>query len=276
MAVAKDPELVTHVITMSDELGKHLAELQKFSAQTTTVCSDTAALLMPAAMDDAAECRDLAARALELAAQFANKGMDLGFQFASRGMELGYEFASRGEEVGPMANRILFMATQVGVMADRIGEMSDRILFMANQIGEFGDRIVYVSQLVVYTEQLIINAGVLVTEVIRIIADLMLGLTALVADQEAYFQQRAAHAGATQTLPLIYDNMNLMLRNMHEYSLTALKNQARNREDELRVRELQVKLRENTLSANACFCPCFCIDQPGNDGPRPQARKTQE
>ena len=264
MAVAKDPEVVAHVMTMSDELGKHLAELVKFSAQTTTVCSETSSLLMRASMDDAAECRDIAARALELAAEFANKGMDLGFQFASRGMELGYEFASRGEEVGPMANRILFMATQIGVMADRIGEMSDRILFMANQIGEFGDRIVYVAQLVVYTEQLIINAGALATEVIRIIADLILGLTALATGQDGYFQQRVAHAGATQTLPLIYDNMNLMLRSMHEYSLKVLENQARNRENELRVRELQIKLRENTLSANVCFCPCFCVDQVGS------------
>lgn len=263
MAEENDPQFVQHVMGMTDELQKHLVAFQKLSQEAMPAASETTVGLMAVTMEDESQCRDLAARALELAAEFANKGMDLGFQFASRGMELGYEFASKGEEVGPMANRILFMATQIGVMADRIGEMADRILFMANQIGEFGDRIVYVSQLIVYTEQLIVNVSVLANEAVRILSDLIMGLVALVSHNDAYFAQRVEYAKATSALPHVYENMNLMLRNMHEYSLKVLDNQAQNRRDELRVRELQNQLRETTQSANTCFCPCFCVGAMG-------------
>jgi hypothetical protein len=178
--------------------------------------------------------------------------MELGFVFASRGMELGFEFASRGEEVGPMANRVLFMATQIGVMADRI-------LFMSDRIGEFGDKIVYVSQLVIYTEQLIVNISSLITETIRIVSDLILSLVALASGNDTYLQQRLEYLKSSQALPLVYENMNLMLRQMHEYSMKALENERAARGNELRIREQQIRLREVTLSANACFCPCFCV-----------------
>lgn len=214
------------------------------------------------AIDAAGSWEQFAKEGMELAAQFANHGMDLGFVFAYHGMDLGYEFSSKGEAVGPMANRVLFMAVQIGVMADRIGEMSDRILFMANKIGEFGDKILYESQLIVYTEQLIINESVLIENTIRMLSDMILDLAAIITGNATYFDYKKATVNVSNDVyPHIYENMNLMLRNMHEYSLAMLKKEEEDRERETRTRELEIKLREATMSANQCYCPCFCVDK---------------
>jgi hypothetical protein len=256
--MAENQEFVAQVIGMADDLEKHLQEFQTLALQAQPTCGAMTGGMISAVMEDASQWEDVVKRGLELGAEFANRGMELGFVFASRGMELGFEFASRGEEVGPMANRVLFMATQIGVMADRIGEMGDRILSMSDRIVEFGNKIVYVSQLVLYTEQLIVNVSTLITETIRIISDLILTLVALASGNETYLQQRIEHLKASNALPLVYENMNLMLRQMHEYSMKALENERAAREDEIKIREQQIRLREVTLSANDCFCPCFC------------------
>jgi len=270
MFVETDTDITKQVMTLIEDLEKHLKESHKLSLDARSRCGETTEKLMPKTLECTSDWKDIAESGLKLGAAFAEKGMELGFVFASRGMELGYEFASKGEDVGPMANRILFMATQIGVMADRIGETADRILFMADKVGEFGDKILYVSQLVIYTEQLIVNVGVLITETIRYISDLILTLIALVMDKDIYLEQRVELLKNDQALPLVYENMNHMLGNMHEFSLKMLENEARNNEAELKVRELQAKLREVTLSANECFCPCFCVDpasQPSQSEP---------
>lgn len=225
------------------------------------------------AMDGATGWKDLALHVADLASKFARHGADLGFVFAYHGLDLGYLFASRGEAVGPMANRVLFMAVQIGAMADRIGEMADRILFMADKIGEFGDKILYESQLIVYSEQLIINESVLVQHGMRQLLEAITDLAAIQADNTAYFEAKK-DVVAPQPYALIYDNMNLMLRNMHEFSLELLKKEAADRERELKVLEHQLRLREQTVSVNACYCPGFHADAapecpPGDPAPIP-------
>ncbi len=252
-------DIIEDVMSLVSDLAKHLQEFQKLGLEAKPRCGETIDRHLPKIFESHGDCRHFAETGMAYAAQFAEKGMELGYLFASRGMELGYEFASKGEEVGPMANRILFMATQIGEMADRIGEMADRILFMADKIVEFGDRIVYVAQLIMYTEQLIVNVGVLMNDTFRIISDLILALVALSTGDNAYLQQRLECLQASQSLPFIYENMNLMLSNMHEFSLKLLENEDRQRQNELKVRELQIRLREETKRANECFCPCFCV-----------------
>jgi hypothetical protein len=228
--------------------------------------------LIRQSVESATSWQQFAKEGMELAAQFANHGMDLGFTFAYHGMDLGYEFASKGEAVGPMANRILFMSVQIGVMADRIGEMSDRILFMADKIGEFGDKILYESQLIVYTEQLIFNESVLIENTVKTLSDALLDLAALIVGNDKYFEYKMAVVGQTKDVhERIYDNMNLMLRNMHEFSLAMLKKEEGDRERELKERELAVKLRESTMSANQCYCPCFCVNDEQSNPPSGEA-----
>lgn len=259
MAIEKDPEFTSQILSMVDGLEKHLQELNKLALEAQPQCGKITESLMPNVFSCEENRQSLAKECCLRAADFAERGMELGYLFASEGMELGYLFASKGEEVGPMANRILFMATQIGVMADRIGEMADRILFMADKIVAFGNKIIYVSQLIVYTEQLITNVGVLITETIRIVSDLILTLVALVIGNDTYLQSRCDCLKSTWPLPLIYENMNLMLRNMHEFSLKLLEGESQDKENELKVRMLQIRLREETLRANECFCPCFCV-----------------
>jgi len=263
MTIEKDPEIVSHVLSIVDGLEQHIHELNKLVLEVNPKCGHITETLMPKILSSEEDLQSSAKECCLRAADFAEKGMELGYLFASRGMELGYQFASKGEEVGPMANRILFMATQIGVMADRIGEMADRILFMGDRVVAFGNRITYVSQLIIYTEQLIVNVGVLITETTRIASDLMLTLVALVMNNETFLQNRCECLKNTWPLPLIYENMNIMLHNMHEFSLKQLESETRDKENELKVRELQIKLREETLRANECFCPCFCV-QPDN------------
>lgn len=235
-------------------------------------------------IETATTWQQLAKEGMELAAQFANHGMDLGFVFAEHGMDLGFEFALKGEAVGPMANRVLFMAVQIGVMADRIGEMSDRILFMANKIGEFGDKILYESQLIVYTEQLIINESVLIEDTIKLFSGLVLDIVAILNKNDAYFEYKKVNVVQDgDVYHHLYENMNLMLRNMHEYSLAMLQKEERDRERENKTREFEIRLREATMSANQCYCPCFCADKehfapPGGEvdiPPEPSVPKSE-
>lgn len=239
-----------------DDLRKHLADMQRLTVDRQPSGS-LAQTVMPEVLGQAASWERLAERALELGYEFSRHGMDLGYAFASRGMELGFEFASKGEAVGPMANRILFMAVQIGVMADRIGEMADRIMFMANRIGEFGDKILYESQLIIYTEQLIINESVLITRTISVLSDMITTIVAMLQKNDAYLQLVAQRTANDRDLELIYENMNLMLANMHEYSLRVLDKESSDREGEIRWRDQWVPLRESTMSANSCYCPWF-------------------
>ncbi len=252
-----DEDLRSKAMTFVEDLRKHLVEMHRLSAASHQRAGVLTQSLLPGAMEQACGWEHFAEEALKLAYEFAKHGMDLGAAFATRGMELGYEFASKGEEVGPMANRILFMAVQIGVMADRIGEMADRILFMADKIGEFGDRIVYVSQLIIYTEQMIINESVLIARVISMLTEQILAFIALADGNNEFLAGRTEHFKADRSLELIYENMNLMLKNMHEYSLRVIDKQSADRQNELKVRELQIRLREATMSANACYCPGF-------------------
>ena len=142
---------------------------------------------------------------------------DDAYNFAMQGMEYGYLFASQGEEVGVMADRILWMAVQIGVMADRIGEMADRI--------------VYVSQLIVYTEILIVDFGILIYGVIKQISNSMLMALALILDREWYGDVAIEQASAEDAvLNTIGANVSQMLDNMNEYSEAVLENQKALRE----------------------------------------------
>jgi hypothetical protein len=133
------------------------------------------------------------------------------YQFAMQGMEYGYLFASRGEEVGVMADRILWMAVQIGQMADRIGEMADRI--------------VYTEQLIVYTEMLILDFGLLIYGGMTQITNMVLTGMALILDREWY-----APETEDQIVTLLGETTKQMMAQMQEYSLAVLDNQATLRE----------------------------------------------
>ena len=257
-----DEDLRNKAMSFVEDMRKHLVEMHRLSAAGHQRAGTVTQSLLPAAMEQAGAWEQVTEDGVKMAYEFAKHGMDLGAAFASRGMELGYEFASKGEEVGPMAYRILFMAVQIGVMADRIGEMADRILFMADKIGEFGDKIVYVSQLIIYTEQMIINESVLITRAISLISEAILTLLALADGNGEFIAGRTEHLKADRSLDLIYENMNLMLRNMHDYSLRMIDKEAADRQSELKVREMQGQLREATMGANSCYCPGFGVATP--------------
>ena len=142
----------------------------------------------------------------EDAYQFASTGMEYAYNFAMQGMEYGYLFASRGEEVGVMANRILWMAVQIGVMADRIGEMADRIL--------------YTEQMIVYTEILILDFGVLIYGTMKQIINMVLMGMAIILDREWY-----EPSDSDPVLDMINNNVVIMLENMNGYSLAMLEQQ---------------------------------------------------
>ena len=166
--------------------------------------------------DTGSVASDFATHLADLAYQFTMKIEDDAYTFAMKGMEYGYLFASKGEEVGLMADRILWMAVQIGQMADRIGEMSDRI--------------VYTEQLIIYTEMLILDFGILIYGTIKQITNLMLMGMAIVFDREWYAQ-------ITQEDPvlnIISDMTTRMLRNMQEYEEQVLANQ-------LSLREITLK-----------------------------------
>lgn len=152
----------------------------------------------------------------EMAYNFSMTGMGYAYNFAMTGMNYGYLFASRGEEVGLMADRILWMAVQIGQMSDRIGEMADRI--------------VYTEQLIVYTEMLILDFGLLIYGGMKQISNTMLMGMAIVFDRQWY-----SPSTSDPILTVISDMTKQMLTNMQEYEKTVLTN--------------QITLRETTLKA---------------------------
>lgn len=156
--------------------------------------------------DTASEANSFASELANLAYQFTMDIENDAFEFAMQGMEYGYLFASRGEEVGVMADRILWMAVQIGVMADRIGEMADRIL--------------YTEQMIVYTEILILDFGVLIYGTIKQIVNLILTGLALILDREWY-----TPSSEDAVLDFIDGNVSAMLDNMQEYALATLEQQ---------------------------------------------------
>ena len=163
------------------------------------------------------QASDFATHLSNLAYQFVMKIEDDAYTFAMKGMEYGYLFASKGEEVGVMADRILWMAVQIGVMADRIGEMADRI--------------VYTEQLIVYTEMLILDFGMLIYGSMKQISNFLLMGMAIIFDREWYTQ---ADQSNDPVLNIISDRTKTMLFNMKVYEKQVLSNQ-------LELRELTLK-----------------------------------
>ncbi|HZF69284.1 hypothetical protein [Sulfuricurvum sp.] len=185
-------------------------------ADAFSFASMLAALSYQFTSDTATQAVNFTTHMADLAYQFTMKIENDAYTFAMTGMEYGYLFASRGEEVGLMADRILWMAVQIGVMADRIGEMADRI--------------VYTEQLIVYTEMLILDFGLLIYGGMKQITNLMLMGMAIVFDRQWY-----TPTANDQIVTVISDMMKQMLTNMKEYENTVLNN--------------QVTLRETTLKA---------------------------
>ncbi len=180
----------------------------------TTAESEESVFNTASSMSD--DAYDFSIHMADLAYNFTMKIEDDAYNFAMQGMEYGYLFASQGEDVGIMADRILWMAVQIGQMADRIGEMADRI--------------VYTETLIVYTEMLILDFGLLIYGGMKMITNFMLTGMALVLDREWY-----ENDSEDQIVTLIGDNMSKMMKNMQYYSLTVIRNQD--------------DLREVTLSA---------------------------
>jgi hypothetical protein len=207
--------------------------LQKFTvttepdAQSTTAQAESKAFTLasqlanpsyPLNADAVTKASGFATHLSDLAYQFTMKIENDAYTFAMKGMQYGYLFASRGEEVGLMADRILWMAVQIGQMADRIGEMADRI--------------VYTEQLIVYTEMLILDFGLLIYGGMKQISNVMLMGMAIIFDREWYANKD------TQQDPILDVISNMtghMLDNMQVYEQTVLAN--------------QLSLRETTLEA---------------------------
>lgn len=186
------------------------------STPSVTIPSVTAPDYLASAGDMPTQAVLFASHMADLAYAFTTKTENDAYTFAMQGMEYGYLFASRGEEVGLMADRILWMAVQIGVMADRIGEMADRI--------------VYTEQLIVYTEMLILDFGLLIYGGMKQISNVMLMGMAIVFDRQWY-----TPSSEDQIITAIGGMTQQMLANMQEYELTVLNN--------------QVALRESTLKA---------------------------
>lgn len=137
---------------------------------------------------------------------FVSKMADDAYHFASDGMNYGYMFASQGEELGPMANRVLWMASEIGLMSDRIGEMSDRI--------------VHTEHLIINMSVMILNFGLLIDGTIKTIAEAGLNALGMTFDKEvAQLSSSSAHITA------ISKNVELILTQQHEYDLKVLENQ---------------------------------------------------
>lgn len=166
----------------------------------------TASTIATPGLDLATQAVDFTTHMADLAYQFTMKIENDAYTFAMQGMEYGYLFASRGEEVGLMADRILWMAVQIGQMADRIGEMADRI--------------VYTEQLIVYTEMLILDFGLLIYGGMKQITNLMLMGMAIVFDREWYTPSES-----DPIVTVISQMTQQMLADMHVYQLAVLENQ---------------------------------------------------
>ena len=174
----------------------------------------TASTIATPGLDLATQAANFTTHMADLAYQFTMKIENDAYTFAMQGMEYGYLFASRGEEVGLMADRILWMAVQIGQMADRIGEMADRI--------------VYTEQLIVYTEMLILDFGLLIYGGMKEITNLMLMGMAIVFDREWY-----APSQSDPIVTVISEMTQQMLADMHVYQLAVLENQNTLRETTL-------------------------------------------
>jgi len=180
------------------------SDIFQFATQLASVAYDFGA-------DTESDAVGFATHMANMAYSFTMKIENDAYTFAMTGMEYGYLFASKGEEVGVMADRILWMAVQIGVMADRIGEM--------------GDRIVYTEQLIVYTEILILDFGILIYSFGTQISNTTLMGLALIFDREWYTPE-----SNNIVLDSINSNVSVMLANMHQYSLSVLEHQNQLRE----------------------------------------------
>jgi len=183
------------------------------------------------ASDTESDASDFATHMADMAYAFVMDIEEDAYQFAMQGMEYGYLFASQGEDVGVMADRILWMAVQIGVMADRIGEM--------------GDRIVYTEQLIVYTEILILDFGILIYNFGSQISNTMLTGLALIFDREWYTP--ASNDAVNES---INSNAMMMMEHMHEYAIATLNHQNELREltreglDSFALPEVEVEVEE--------------------------------
>ncbi|MFK5936979.1 MAG: hypothetical protein QM497_01170 [Sulfurimonas sp.] len=139
--------------------------------------------------------------------KFVSKMADDAYHFASDGMNYGYMFASQGEELGPMADRVLWMASEIGLMADRIGEMSDRI--------------VHTEHLIMNMSVMILNFGLLIDGTIKTIAEAGLNAIGIIYDKEKMPELKSS----TKHIDLIGRNVELILTQQHEYDLKVLDNQ---------------------------------------------------
>lgn len=139
--------------------------------------------------------------------KFVSKMADDAYHFASDGMNYGYMFASQGEELGPMADRVLWMASEIGLMSDRIGEMSDRI--------------VHTEHLIINMSVMILNFGLLIDGTIKTIAEAGLNAIGIVYDKEHMPELKSS----TKHIELIGRNIEIILTQQHEYDLKVLENQ---------------------------------------------------
>lgn len=155
---------------------------------------------------------DFAMKTEDDAYKFASQLASDAYHFANDGMNYGYMFASQGEELGPMANRVLWMASQIGLMSDRIGEMSDRI--------------VHTEHLIINMSVMILNFGLLIDGTIKTLAEAGLGAIGMVFDKENIPKLESS----SQHLDLIGKNVELILKQQHEYDLKVLDNQVELRE----------------------------------------------
>jgi len=147
---------------------------------------------------------------------FVSKMADDAYQFASKGMDYGYMFTTQGEELGPMANRILWMASEIGLMSDRIGEMADRI--------------VHTEHLIINMSVNILNFGLLIDGTIKTLTEAGLNALGMVFDKEVLPLQ-----STTKHIELIGQNVQTMMKQQHEYDMKVLENQK--------------ELRQTTISA---------------------------
>jgi len=147
---------------------------------------------------------------------FVSKMADDAYQFASKGMDYGYMFTTQGEELGPMANRILWMASEIGLMSDRIGEMADRI--------------VHTEHLIINMSVNILNFGLLIDGTIKTLTEAGLNAMGMVFDKEVTPLQ-----STTKHIELIGQNIQTILQQQHEY--------------DMKVLDTQKELRQITISA---------------------------
>ncbi len=193
---------------------------QEFASQTehdaftfTQDTRDTAYNFASKTEDDAFK---FATKMEDDAYNFVTKMADDAYHFASKGMDYGYMFTTQGEELGPMADRILWMASEIGLMADRIGEMSDRI--------------VHTEHLIINMSINILNFGLLIDGTIKTISEAGLNALGMVFDKEVP-QLRSTD----KHIELISQNIQTILQHQHEYDMKVLDNQK--------------VLRETTISA---------------------------